>query len=161
VAGCALALVVLALQGCQDRPLAERLVCAYDEAAVAAYAADDFAGLSKVAGEAEQDKVRARVARKSRAGVRLEARLDRVEVTAVSRPGPDELIVDATERWRYHDRPVRPGLSPSPEIEAVVRLTYDFIRRDGGWRVQQVRAASTDYQGHRPASAHLGEPVAR
>ena len=128
---------------------------AYDDAAMAAYATDDFARLAEIAGEAEQRKVRALVDRKRRAGLRLEARLEKLHVTSVSRPAPDELLVTATERWRYHERPMRPDLSPGPEYRASIALTYELHRVGGQWKVDEVRASSTVYEGQRPETVHV------
>ncbi|BDG08845.1 hypothetical protein [Anaeromyxobacter paludicola] len=160
-AAAALALSAALLAGCdRERALAERQVRAYDAALVAAYASDDFHGLAEAAGEVEQGRVRALVDRKRRAGYRLEARLEALEVEQVARPGPGALQVTARERWRYHERPTRPNLAPKPEIKAVIALAYELRQEDGRWRVEGGRATSTVYDGQRPTPARLEDHAA-
>jgi len=153
-----LTLAMAMLPGCnRDQALGERLVRAYNDAAMAAYAAGDFSRLAEVAGSAEQRKVQALVDFKTGAGVRLESRLEKLDVTGVSHPKPDQLLVSTTERWRYHDRPVQPGRPSGPELKATMKLTYDFRREAGSWKLDTVRSVSTEYDGPRPESAHDGQ----
>jgi hypothetical protein len=141
----ALALALAA--GCgADRREAEGAVRAYNEAAIHAYRTRDFAPLQKVATEKEWGRVVVLVDLKSASKLVLESELQALEVTKVERPGPDGMVVETRERWRYYDRPLEPGRPAGQVFVADMVLRYEFERaKEGGWRMGQARTLSAKY----------------
>lgn len=129
-----------------DRLEAERAVRAYNEAAIHAYRTRDFGPLQKVATEKEWGRVVVLVDLKSASKLVLESELQSLEVTKVERPGPDAMVAETRERWRYYDRSLEPGRPAGQVFVADMILRYDFERsKEGGWRMSQGRTLSTKY----------------
>lgn len=152
------AAIAAAVAGCNaDRREAERAVRRYNDAAILAYRTRDFAPLREAATEKEWGKVVVLVDLKTAAGLVLESELEELEVTRAEKPSPDLLKVATRERWRYHDRPLRPGRPPGAVFVANMALEYDFVRQDGRWKLEAARTLSNEYlepKGFRPAAPH-------
>jgi hypothetical protein len=142
------AALALAGAGCEvqrQRWAAERAVRAYDEALAHAYRMSDASRLADVAGEKEAGRVQVLIDLKRASSLVLESRLETLEVQDVRPVGPDGLVVRTRERWRYHDRPTRPGLAPGPVFVAEMEMEWDLSRAGGKWRVEKGRTLSTTY----------------
>ncbi len=144
--------------GCStERREAEHAVRAYNEAAILAYRTRDLAPLREVATEKEWGKVVVLVDLKTAAGLVLESELENLEVTRAEKPSPDLLKAATRERWRYHDRPLRPGRPPGTVFVANMTLEYDFVREGGRWKLDAARTLSNEYvepKGFRPEAPH-------
>ncbi len=163
-AGRALAAVALSAfaAGCSsDGREAERAVRGYNEAAILAYRTRDLSRLREVATEKEWGKVVVLVDLKTANGLVLESELLSLEVTRTARPSPDLLHVATRERWRYHDRPLRPGRPPGDVFVADMTLEYELVREDGRWKLDSARTLSNEYlepKGFRPQPGHGEAP---
>ena len=144
----AAAALALVSTGCADerrRFTAERAVRAYDEALAEAYRMSDVSRLSPVAGEREVERVQVLIDLKRSSALVLESRIESLTVTDVRAVGPDGLVVRTRERWRYHDRPTRPGRPPGPVFVAEMEMEWDLARVRGAWRVEKGRTLSSTY----------------
>lgn len=141
----ALALVSAGCEGQRRRWAAERAVSAYAEALTEAYRMSDASRLRDVAGEKEVGRVRVLIDLKRSSGLVLESRIESFTVTGVRAAGPDGLVVRTRERWRYHDRPTRPGRPPGPVFVAEMEMEWDLARVRGTWRVEKGRTLSSRY----------------
>jgi hypothetical protein len=119
-------------------------VRAYDEALARAYSRGDASLLTGLATAKEQGRVQVLVDLKTAGKLVLESRMDAFEVTQASATG-DAATVETRERWRYHDRHLKPGEPDGPEFVADMRMAYDLVREDGRWKVQSVRTISNEY----------------
>lgn len=142
----ALAICCAALVGCNaDKREAEGLVRSYNEAAIIAYRTGNLEGLKKVATQQEWGRVVVLVELKTAAGLVLESELQALEITAVQRPHDGLLEVSTRERWRYWDRPRKPGAPAGTVFVAQMTLTYDFVREEGGWKMSSARTLTNEY----------------
>jgi hypothetical protein len=144
----AAAVLALVSTGCEEqrrRWAAERAVRAYDEALAEAYRMSDASRLSQVAGEGEVGRVQVLIDLKLSSALVLESRIESLTVTDVRAAGPDGLVVRTRERWRYHDRPTRPGRPPGPVFVAEMEMEWDLARVRGTWRVEKGRTLSSTY----------------
>lgn len=55
------------------------------------------------------------------------------------------MTVEPRERWRYYDRPIKPGTPPGKVFVADMTLRYTFGRVAGAWKVGKVKALGTKY----------------
>jgi hypothetical protein len=120
-------------------------VRAYDEALAEAYRMSDASRLSRVAGEGEVERVRVLIDLKRSSALVLESRIESLTVTDVRAVGPDGVVVRTRERWRYHDRPTRPGRPPGPVFVAEMEMEWELIRVRGAWKVEKGRTLSSTY----------------
>ena len=157
------AVVVLACAACAgERRDAEAAVRAYNEALIAAYRSNDASGLREVATPEEYRKVVALVDLKKAAGLVLESRLESLALESAVYSGEAGLQAQTQERWRYHDRAVRPGAPVGPEFVAVMKMEYRLVRAEERWKVREVRTLSNEFlepRGHKlsaPAPTHGG-----
>jgi len=144
-AAAALALVSTGCAEQRRRWTAERVVRAYDEALAEAYRMSDASRLSQVAGEREVGRVQVLIDLKRSSSLVLEPRLESLTLTAVRAVGPDGLVVKTRERWRYHDRPTRPGRPPGAVFVAEMEMEWELARARGTWRVEKGRTLSSTY----------------
>ncbi len=150
---------VLVLVAC-TRPEAElgAAVRAYDDALVRTYARGDASLLTGLATAKEQGRVQVLVDLKTAGKLVLESKLESFEVTQATASG-DAGTVETRERWRYHDRHLKPGEADGPEFVADMRMSYDLVREEGRWKVAGVKTLSNDYlEGGRPAPGAHGQP---
>ncbi|HET8733930.1 MAG TPA: hypothetical protein VFM45_09180 [Anaeromyxobacteraceae bacterium] len=140
------AVAALLLAAACSRPEADlgAAVRAYDDALVRAYSRGDAALLTGLATAKEQGRVQVLVDLKSAGKLALESRIESFEVTKATVAG-DAGAVETRERWRYHDRNLKPGGADGPEFVADMRMAYDLVREDGRWKVQSVRTISNAY----------------
>jgi hypothetical protein len=144
----AAAVLALLSTGCEEqrrRWAAEHAVRAYDEALAEAYRMSDASRLSEVAGEREVGRVQVLIDLKRSSGLVLESRIESLTVTDVRPVRPDGLEVRTRERWRYHDRPTRPGRPPGPVFVADMEMEWSLARVRGKWRVEKGRTLSSTY----------------
>lgn len=140
--------VVLALWGCEaqrQRWVAERAVRAYNRALAEAYRLSDASPLRAAAGEEEVGRVQVLIDLKRASALVLESRIESLNVKGVRAVGADGLVVRTRERWRYHDRPTRPGRPPGPTFVADMEMEWVLARVRGSWRVEKGRTLSTRY----------------
>lgn len=136
----------LALAACSRDPrAAEAAVRAYNQAAITAYRSGDFAPLEQADTTAEWGRVKVLADLKAAARLVLESELLRLEVTKVARVNEHLLVATTAERWRYHDRPLTPGAPPGTVFVVDMTLSYDLLEASGAWRVDKVRALTSDY----------------
>lgn len=148
VLAAAAATLSLVPSGCAEqrqRWAAERAVRAYDEALAEAYRMSDASRMSDVAGESEMGRVQVLIDLKRSAGLVLESRIEALSVTDVRAVGPNGLVVRTRERWRYYDRPTRPGRPPEPVFVAEMEMEWDLARVRGTWRVEKGRTLWSTY----------------
>jgi hypothetical protein len=161
-----LAVLALGTAGCEKQRLrwtAERVVRAYDEALAEAYRMSDATRLRDVAGAEETRRVQVLIDLKRASALVLESRLEALEVTSVRPEGADAITVGVRERWRYHDRPTRPGASAGPVFVAEMQMEWSLAREQGRWRVERGRTLSSRYlepKGFTPAEA-ASRPASR
>ena len=139
------ALFALAGTACSkaDDPL--RIVRTYNEAVILAYRTGDISKLGDVAGEREARIVSVLITTKRGAGLVLEATLESVEVRHFERTGPDSLLIETAEKWRYYDRPLKPGSAPGQVIEAVMKVQYESERTGSIWKVTKVKVLENTF----------------
>ncbi len=140
-----LAALVACGQGARDRRDAERAIRGYDDAAILAYRTRDLEPLKRFATAGEWGRVVVLVDLKSAAKLVLESELQSLAVERVERTGPDGLLAETRERWRYHDRPLVPGAARPPTFVADMRMRYEVVRVDGAWRVDRTRTLESTY----------------
>ena len=153
----ALALAAAGCEGPRQRWAAERAVRAYDEALADAYRMSDASRLKDVAGEKEVGRVQVLIDLKRSSDLVLESRVESLAVTDVRAVGPDGLVVKTRERWRYHDRPTRPGQPPGPVFVVEMEMEWELVRVRGTWRVEKGRTLSSTYlepKGFVPGESH-------
>ena len=135
------ALLLVACSGAAGEPA----VRAYNAESIAAYRTGDTSRLREVATAAELRRLVALIDLKKAAGLVLESKLERLDVTGSERSGDTELRVRTREEWRYHDRALRPGASPGPELHADMEMEYRLVLESGQWKVDEVRTLSNNY----------------
>lgn len=145
----ALALLLIAvLMGCRRsdelREGAEA-VRAYNSALIDAYSTSDPSKMEPVATVKECRKIWALIDLKRAAGLVLENTLEETRVLAVTYPKPLEMVVETTERWRYCDRPLKPGAPAGQVFVAQMRMRYNFVKSSGGWKMDQGETLSCEY----------------
>ncbi len=141
--GSLLALALLA--GCSGGAgEAAKAVRAYDDALVRAYAGNDASRLAGVATDKELARVQVLIDLKVAGKLVLESRIESFEVTSASSSG-DTATVETRERWRYHDRRLRPGEPPGPEFVADMKMRYDLVREGGRWKVASATTLANDF----------------
>jgi hypothetical protein len=154
----ALVSALLLAAGCgADRREAERAVRAYNDAAILAYRTRDFGPLQEVATKGEWGRVVVLVDLKTASRLVLESELQSLEITGVTRPSPEAMVVRSRERWRYHDRPLDPGRPQGQQFVADMVLEYQFAREGGRWKLDRAKTISTEYlepKGVVPGGAH-------
>jgi hypothetical protein len=123
----------------------EAAVRRYNEVAIAAYRANDPSRLREVATAREARKVFALVDLKKASEVVLESTLLRLSVKGIERISDERMTVETEERWRYHDRPLQPGVPPGSELLADMHVRYDVFREDGAWKVSGVAVPWNQY----------------
>ena len=131
------------IAACSDpKGEAETVVRRYDAALIKAFASGSTAPLKDIAGEKEFRKIGTLVEYKGIAGVVLESQLLGLSVDSFSKTGDDEMTASTTERWKYFDRPLKPGGAPGKTIDSEMKLKY-FLKREGGvWKVEKVEGIS-------------------
>ncbi len=134
-------LLAVACSGAAGEPA----VRAYNAESIAAYRTGDASRLRDVATAAEHRRLVALIDLKKAAGLVLESKLERLDVTASERAGDSELRVRTREEWRYHDRALRPGASPGREFHADMEMEYRLVLESGQWKVDEVRTLSNKY----------------
>ncbi len=140
------AILSLAAFACtrSDDPL--RIVRNYNDAVILAHRTGDISKLSDVAGEREARIVGVLVNTKRGAGLVLEATLERIEVLRSQKSGPDSMIIETSEQWRYYDRPLKPGSSPGQVIEADMKVQYECERTGKIWKVMKVKVLENKFK---------------
>jgi hypothetical protein len=155
----ALVSVLLLAAACgADRREAERVVRAYNDAAILAYRTRDFGPLQEVATKGEWGRVVVLVDLKTASRLVLESELQSLEIVSVARPSPDAMVVRSRERWSYHDRPLDPGRPQGQRFVADMVLEYQFAREGGRWKLDRAKTISTEYlepKGARPGAGHV------
>jgi hypothetical protein len=149
-AAASLAALLACGQGARDRRDAEQAIRGYDDAAILAYRTRDFEPLRRFATEGEWNRVVVLVDLKTAGKLVLESELESFAVERVERAGPDALVADTRERWRYHDRPLDPGAPRPPTFVADMAMRYELVRAGGAWRVDRVRTLSSAYRQPSP-----------
>ncbi len=135
-----------ALTGCQDdRRRGERLVRAYNDAAITAYRTGNFTPIKQVASEKEWGRVVVLVDLKTAARLVLESELQALEVTSAERTAEGHLKVGTRERWRYWDRPLTPGAPAGRVFVADMTLSYDFLGEADGWKLAGATTLTNEY----------------
>lgn len=132
----------------------ERAVRAYCDALIIAYRTSDANAVRPVATEKEWAKIVTLIDIKRAGGWVLESELESLTVTAVDKPSPGVMTVEATERWRYFDRPIELGIEPKTEFVVEMELAYAFVDEDGVWKMDQATTRRHEYiepAGYRPA----------
>jgi len=154
------ALMLLAACSGSDRELG-KAVGDYDDALVRAYATADASRLSEVATAKEAGRVQVLLDLKSNAKLVLESKIESFEVTRASSSG-DSATVETRERWRYHDRHLKPGEPQGPDFVAEMAMRYELLREGGRWKVASVSTLSNEYlepKGLKPGGAHGQGPA--
>ena len=123
---------------------AAKAVRAYDDALVRAYAGNDASPLAGVATAKEQGRVQVLVDLKATGKLVLESQVESFEVTSASSSG-DAATVETRERWRYHDRKLRPGEPPGPEFVADMKMRYELVREEGRWKVASATTLANEF----------------
>jgi hypothetical protein len=141
----ALAALVACSQAARDRRDAERTIRGYDEASIVAYRTRDLEPLKRFATQGEWGRVVVLVDLKTAGKLVLESELVSLAVDRVERSGPDGLVAETRERWRYHDRPLDPGAPRPQTFVADMNMRYELVRGDGGWRVDRTRTLENTY----------------
>lgn len=134
------------------RKQAQEAVRSYNDALILAYRTSDPTPVRDVATDKELRKLTVLIDLKRAANLVLESKLEKLAVTSVEEPNPGVMIVGTEERWRYFDRPLKPGAPPGQEFVARMRLDYTFVAVDGGWRMDQAKTVEHEYiqpQGYR------------
>jgi len=153
---------LLLLAACQgDSAGAAKAVRAYDDALVRAYAGGDAKPLANLATAKELGRVQVLVDLKSAGKLVLEARIESFEVTSSSTSG-DTATVETRERWRYHDKHLKPGEQDGPDFVADMKMRYELVREGGQWKVGAVSTLSNEYlepKGGKPGGAHGKGPA--
>ncbi|WP_242344284.1 hypothetical protein [Anaeromyxobacter terrae] len=155
---------ILAAAGCRPGGEGGRAVRAYDDALIAAFRTGDHAPLAATAGEAEVRRVDALVDLKKAAGLVLESELTSFAVEHEERTGEETIRVRTRERWRYHDRALRPGVAAGPAFVADMVMAYDVARLSGTWKVVKAETVSNEFlepRGYAIAPGHHGAAEAR
>ncbi len=145
MAATAIAALVACGQGARDRRAAEQAIRGYDDAAILAYRTRDVEPLKRFATQGEWGRVAVLVDLKTAGKLVLESELLSLAVDRVERTGPDGLAAETRERWRYHDRPLDPGAARPPTFVADMRMRYELVRSDGGWKVDRTRTLENTY----------------
>jgi hypothetical protein len=141
----ALLLVLPLLAGCSGGAgEASQAVRAYDDALVRAYAGNDASPLAAVATAKELARVQVLIDLKVAGKLVLESRVEAFEVASASASG-DAATVETRERWRYHDRRLRPGEPPGPEFVADMKMRYDLVREGGKWKVASATTLANEF----------------
>jgi hypothetical protein len=141
----ALLLVLPLLAGCSGGAgEASQAVRAYDDALVRAYAGNDPSPLAAVATAKELARVQVLIDLKVAGKLVLESRVETFEVASASASG-DAATVETRERWRYHDRRLRPGEPPGPEFVADMKMRYDLVREGGKWKVASATTLANEF----------------
>ena len=154
----ALVLVVVTLSGCARWKVArdaEAAVRTYDEAITVAYRTNDPRGLDQVAGAAEVRRLIALIDLKRNANLALESRLEDFQVLGVEAASDAGAIVRTRERWRYWDRPLKPGMPAGSVFVADMWMTWTLGREGGRLKVLEGRTERSEYiepKGFRPGS---------
>lgn len=156
-----LLLLLSACQGQGDSAEAAKAVRAYDDALVRAYAGGDVSPLANLATARELGRVQVLVDLKSAAKLVLESRIEAFEVTSTSTSG-DTATVETRERWRYHDKHLKPGEQDGPDFVAEMKMRYELVREGGRWKVGAVSTLSNEYlepKGGKPGAGHGKGPA--
>jgi len=136
-----------------------RVVREYDDALVRGYAAADASSLASVATAKEMARVQVLIDLKSNGKLVLESKVESFEVERASTSG-ETGTVETRERWRYHDRHLKPGEAQGPDFVAAMAMRYELVREGGRWKVASVSTISNEYlepKGMKPA-APKGSP---
>jgi hypothetical protein len=145
LAPAALAALAACGQASRDRRDAERTIRGYDDASILAYRTRDLEPLKRFATAGEWGRVVVLVDLKTAGKLVLESELLSLELDRVERAGPDALVAETRERWRYHDRPLDPGAPRPPTFVADMRMRYELVRAEGSWRVDRTRTLENTY----------------
>jgi hypothetical protein len=111
---------------------------------VRAYAGNDPSPLAAVATAKELARVQVLIDLKVAGKLVLESRVETFEVASASASG-DAATVETRERWRYHDRRLRPGEPPGPEFVADMKMRYDLVREGGKWKVASATTLANEF----------------
>lgn len=123
----------------------EGAIRAYNEAAIIAYRTGDPSGLERVAMPDEIRKITALIDLKRADNLVLESSLERLDVLETRATGPDGATVETRERWTYQDRPLTPGAAPGTRFVADMTMRYEYVRKDGLWKVDGIRTLSNEF----------------
>jgi len=151
----AAALLLFAACSGSERELG-KAVREYDDALLRAYSTADASRLSDVATAKEAARVQVLLDLKSNAKLVLESKIESFEVTRASSSG-DSATAETRERWRYHDRQLKPVEPQGPGFVADMTMRYELLREGGRWKVASVSTLSNEYlepKGLKPGGAH-------
>ncbi len=135
-------------------------VRAYNEALVVAYRTNDPRGLEQVAGTNEVRKLTALIDLKRNGNLALESNVEQFALIAVERSDPDALVVRTRERWRYWDRPLKPGMPAGQVFVADLWMRWQLGREAGVWKILEGKTERSEYlqpKGFRPGIARQDE----
>ena len=150
--------------GCRRSGAGAESVRAYCDALATSFRSRDASAVVPFASEAEARRVAALVRLKTAGGLVLESELERFAVEGEERTGPDSIRVRTRERWRYHDRAVRPGVAPGRTFVAEMVMAYDVGRVAGAWKVVKAVTISNEFiepRGFAPIAWHHGAGAER
>jgi hypothetical protein len=125
----------------------ESVVRKYNAALIRAFASGDTAPLNSIAGEREVRKVGTLMDFKRNAGLVLESELLNLTVNSYTGTADNASTVTTTERWRYFDRSLKPGIPQGKTIKAEMKLKYFLKKESGVWKVEKVEGISTKNVG--------------
>lgn len=128
-----------------DAPSARRAAREYNEALIVAYRTGNVASLRPLACDDEVRRIETLLDLKREAGLVMESSLLSWEVVSAGTTGPDGIVVETKERWRYFDRALRPGRSPGPRFLADMHMRYEMERAGRSWRVLRVRTIANEF----------------
>jgi hypothetical protein len=133
------AALIFAGIACTGNDEALKIVRAYNDAVIMAYRTGDTGRLPAVAGEREARVIGVLIATKRSAGLVLESSLEHLDVVRFDKTSPGAALVETRERWRYYDRPLKPGGAAGQIIQAEMKVQYTCERTGSVWRVMNVK----------------------
>lgn len=140
--------IFIIFSGCshqKDEPL--KIVRAYNEAVIYAHKTGDTSRLTEVAGDREARIISILIDTKRAAGLVLESTLEDIKVINVEKINSNSMIITTSERWRYYDRPLKPGKSLGPVIKAFMKVKYECGKIDGKWKVMKIAVLEHTNEG--------------
>ena len=122
---------------------AEAVIRKYNAALIKAFASADTAPLKGIAGEKEIRKVGTLMDYKRTAGLVLESELVSLKMDSNTKTADDAMSATTTERWKYFDRSLKPGIPPGKTVEAEMKLKYFLKKESGVWKVEKLEGISS------------------
>lgn len=140
----ALPLLSFILLACSSKPSteAESVIRQYDAALIKAFAAGDNAALKGLVGEKEFKKVGTLIDYKRTGGLALQSEMLGLSMDSCDKTADDAITATTTERWRYFDRPLKPGAAPGKTVQSEMKLRYFLQKESGSWKVIRVEGIS-------------------